>query len=300
MKLDQPLIAFVGLGNMGWRMAHNLAASGAQIIPFDADEKQNQRFREEHDKQTLPESELANADAMILMLPNGDVVREVLLGKSGQDGLAHRMSKGAVVVDMSSSDPKAYTDLATKLAGLGLAIIDAPVSGNVSGAEAGSLTIMAGGDVDSVSRIEPILLRMGQRVFRTGALGTGQAMKALNNLVSAGTLMLTIEALLTGKAFGLDPLLMNQILNVSTGRSNSSERKIEPFVLSGAYNSGFALALMAKDLRTAKNVAGANSLEPMLSKMCVQMANRASSELPSSADHTEIAKWLESYSGIQL
>ncbi len=117
-------------------------------------------------------------------------------------------------------------------------------------------------------------------------------MKALNNLVPAGGLMLAIEALLVGKRLGLDPKLMTDILNVSTGRNNSTERKIEPFVLSGAFNSGFGLGLMAKDLRTAQSVTESAGMAAPLSALCVTLANRAAEALPASADHTEVARWI--------
>ena len=139
-----------------------------------------------------------------------------------------------------------------------MAFIDAPVSGGVKGAEAGTLTIMAGGDEAAIARVEPLFGMMGQRVFQTGALGSGQAMKALNNLVSAGALILTIEALLVGQRAGLDPALMTEILNVSTGRSNATDQKILPYVLSRRFDSGFALQLMAKDLATAKQARAPN------------------------------------------
>lgn len=139
----------------------------------------------------------------------------------------------------------------------GLNMVDAPVSGGVRRAVDGSLAIMIGGDPASVARVKPVLEALGRSIFETGPLGSGHAMKALNNFVSAAGLTAACEALAVGKKFGLDPEQMVDILNVSTGRNNSTENKMKPFILSGSYDGGFSLALMAKDLRVAADLADA-------------------------------------------
>ncbi len=285
----KPVIGMLGIGNMGAPMAANLTKAGFSLVLGDRDLSVARAAA--GSSATVAESPDAfgAVDILITMLPNGQVVRDVLIGP---DGLASSLKSGALVVDMSSADPAVYPELQSALQAKGIGLIDAPVSGNVSGAINATLSIMAGGDGALIDRAEPVLLALGKQVFRTGALGTGQAMKALNNLVSAGGLMLAIEALLVGKRLGLDPKLMTDILNVSTGRNNSTERKIEPFVLSGAFNSGFGLGLMAKDLRTAQSVTESAGMAAPLSALCVTLANRAAEALPASADHTEVARWI--------
>ena len=179
-------------------------------------------------------------------------------------------------------------------------MIDAPVSGAVTGAEAGTLTIMAGGDGDAVDRAEPLFQLVGKRVFRTGGLGTGQAMKALNNLASAGALLVTIEVLLIGQRSGLDPGLMTEILNVSTGRNNSTDKKIFPHVLSRKFDSGFSLALMAKDLGTAAGLAESTNTASVYAEQTVEAARAALAALGPDADHTAIARWVEDRVGEEL
>ncbi len=293
-----PTIGFIGLGNMGAPMATNLANAGFQVTAFDLSQERRAVLAD-HDRITPTGDlgDLAGADVVILMLPNGKIVREVLIGESG---LAARLQNGALVIDMSSSDPVHYPDIAAALAPHGVTLIDAPVSGNVTGAQSGSLSIMAGGAADQVARARPVLDAMGQRVFHTGALGTGQVMKALNNLLSAGGLMMAVEILIAAKASGLDPAQVTEILNVSTGRNNSTERKILPFVLSGAYNSGFGLSLMAKDLRTASAILSRAGLDMPMSPHAVKAADAASKALGEQADHTEVARWLETLSGVKL
>lgn len=295
-------IGFVGLGNMGWSMAANLARKGRNLRVMDARPETGKRFRDEFGGGIAQgAADFQGCEILITMLPNGNIVREVLLGSEGKDsGIAAHLQPGTVIVDMSSADPAVYGFVAPVLEPLGIRIIDAPVSGNVSGAEAGTLTIMAGGAAEAIDCAEPVLLEMGKTVFRTGGLGSGQTMKALNNLASAGGLILSIEVLLIGKRAGLDPKQMNDILNVSTGRNNSTERKIAPFVLNGAYNSGFGLGLMAKDLRTAAAIAGRMDIDAPISTDCVDIATAAAEALPANADHTEIARWIQDRLGIEF
>lgn len=293
-----PTAGFIGLGNMGAPMATNLAKAGIRVTAFDVSQARRALLAGVDGIATTGDlGDLAEADIVLLMLPNGTIVREVLIG---ENGLAARLKSGALVIDMSSSDPVHYADIAATLAQHGVTLMDAPVSGNVSGAQSGSLSIMAGGTTGQVARARPVLEAMGQRVFHTGALGTGQVMKALNNLLSAGGLIMAVEILIAAKASGLDPAQVTEILNVSTGRNNSTERKIVPFVLSGAYNSGFGLSLMAKDLRTASAILTRAGLDVPLSPHVVQAADEAARALGPTADHTEVARWLENLTGVQL
>ncbi|MDX1541569.1 MAG: NAD(P)-dependent oxidoreductase, partial [Geminicoccaceae bacterium] len=210
------------------------------------------------------------------------------------------LRSGTLVIDMSSSDPVAYGELVPALAAKGAGLIDAPVSGGVKGAEAATLTIMAGGDPAHIDRALPVLAAMSAQVFRTGPLGSGQAMKALNNLCSAGALMLTIEALLIGQRFGLDAKLMTEILNVSTGRNNSTDKKIIPFVLSRKLDSGFSHKLMTKDLQTALSIAEQTQTTVELSAVTLALARRALAALGDEADHTAVARYFEQLVGEQL
>jgi 3-hydroxyisobutyrate dehydrogenase len=289
-------IGFVGLGRMGWPMARHLAAAGHRLVVLDAAPERAAAFAREVGAEVAPDlAGLARPSGVIItMLPDG-AVRAVVL-----DGIAGAIGGGGLVVDMGSSDPGVYPELASALAARGAGLVDAPVSGGVAGAEAATLTIMAGGAPAAIDRTLPLLRLMGARIFRAGALGSGQAMKALNNLCSAGALILTVEALLIGQRFGLDPALMTEILNVSTGRSNATDKKIVPHVLSRRFDSGFALALMAKDVATALGLAAATSTPTRLAAPTVEIVHDALAALGPGADHTEVARLLERRVGTVL
>ncbi len=194
---------------------------------------------------------------------------------------------------MSSSYPMATVALGETLAESGVTLLDAPVSGGVQKAIEGTLAIMLGGnDEAAMERATPVLEAMGT-VYRTGGLGSGHATKALNNYVSAAGLAAACEAVIVGKAFGLDPERMIDVINVSTGRNNSTERKIKPFVLSGDFRkAGFALDLMAKDVKAAADLA--DELGHPLPGIADARAlwGEASKALGKSADHTEIYRFL--------
>ena len=250
-------VGFVGLGNMGWPMAANLHAAGFSLVVRDADAAVQARFAAAHPDAMTADSAaaFAVADVVVTMLPNGGIVRDALLGW----GIAAVLRTGALVIDMSSSDPSDTLRLAADLAADDIRMVDAPVSGGVPRAVTGELSLMVGGEDADVDRAQPVLRTLGDpaRQFRTGRLGTGHAMKALNNVIGAAAYCVTAEALVAGQRFGLDPETMIAIINASTGRSFVSELVFGPEVLTGRYRTGFALGLMAKDVHIAQSVAAA-------------------------------------------
>ncbi|MCR4265035.1 NAD(P)-dependent oxidoreductase [Nitratireductor sp. ZSWI3] len=295
-------VAFIGLGNMGFPMARRLVEAGSfEMRIHDADPDRCRAFGLETGTEAAGTAVQAaeGCEIVVLMLPNGAVVEQVIRGDGGP-ALCSVMAKGGLIIDMSSSHPGTYGPLLSELARSDTAIVDAPVSGGVKGAKEGTLTIMAGGESEQVARARPVFDIVGSMIFETGSLGTGQAMKALNNLLSAGTLVLTIETLLLGRHFGLDPHLMNRVLNVSTGRNNSTDRKIEQFVLSGNYASGFAHALMAKDVATALSLDRTSESIASLSQAAGHIVEAAARHLDPTADHTEIARYLEAVADTPL
>jgi 3-hydroxyisobutyrate dehydrogenase len=201
---------------------------------------------------------------------------------------------------MSSSAPTDTRRLGEDLAARSIALLDAPVSGGVVRAEAGTLSIMAGGAAPVIARCRPLLDAMGERVFATGPLGSGHAMKALNNLVSAAGLLAAAEALLVGRRFGLDPTVMLDVFNASTARNNSTENKFEQFVFSRRFSSGFSLALMVKDLTTALDLADATATPAPFAARCRALWSTAAAELEDDADHTAVVQWLERLAGTRL
>lgn len=287
------VIGFIGLGNMGYPMARRLANAGYALIVADLDDEVVKRFCEETGATHVKSLEKlgASADLVITMLPEGKAVRQVLLGKG--DNVADGLQRGAVIVDMSSCSPVDTRVLGEDLAGMGHYLVDAPVSGGKYKAADGQLAIMAGGEEAVVEACRPVFEVMG-RPFRTGGPASGHAMKAMNNFLSAGTLALTSEAVITGARFGLDPNVMVDIINASTGRSNSSEDKFPKYILPRTFDSGFFLGLMAKDLRFAVDLAEAEVTSAGFIGLLSGIYDKAEAELGFEADNTELYRYLES------
>lgn len=206
-----------------------------------------------------------------------------------------QMKPGAVVVEMSSSEPIATRRLGGALIGKGFGFVDAPVSGGVKRAVDGTLAIMVGGETATIDGIEPLLKAIGRVIFRTGALGSGHAVKALNNYVSGAGLIAAVEALHIGKAFGLDPDILVDVLNASTARNNSTEVKLKPYIISEPFNSGFFIGLMAKDIRTAKHLADELGVAAPLGDACADLWDQAAQTLGMGADHTAVARFIDKY-----
>ncbi len=270
-------VAFVGLGQMGRPMAANLEKAGFALRSYDLNGAGN----------CASVAEAARgADMLITMLPDGNAVREVVAQA------LPALAAGAIVLDMSSSDPMGTRALGETLAAKSVGLVDAPVSGGVKKALDASLAIMAGGEAALVERVRPLLEKLGARIFLTGPLGSGHAMKALNNYVSAAGLLATVEALAIGARFGLDPGVMTDILNASTGRNNTTEVKVKQFMLSGTYASGFSVGLMAKDLATAAGLADALGARAPFARECAQRWREAASALGALADHTAMHRFV--------
>lgn len=289
------VIAFLGLGRMGAPMAGRLVSAGFTVRVFDLRPEVLQAFTDSHPQAIAATSgadAVQGAHALITMLPDGTAVREAVLGPAG---CASAMAAGTVVIDMSSSAPLQTQETGRALDAREIAMVDAPVSGGVKRAHEGSLAIMAGGPQEDVHRCLPVLQAMGSSVFMTGALGSGHAMKALNNFVSASGLTAVSEALLIGRKFGLEPSLMVDILNASSGRNNSTENKMKQFILSETFAGGFSLGLMAKDLGIASDLADHLDVAAPLSTLCGTLWSQAAEEL-GAVDHTRIFTYLESLS----
>lgn len=282
-------VGFVGLGNMGLPMARRLVEAGYDVIAFDL----APAARDRASAAGIPvgaclEEVARGAEVLVLMLPGSKAVAEVVLA----DGLLASTAPGGLVIDLSSSEPMRTRELAGEVGGAGRRLLDAPVSGGVRGAEAGKLTVMVGGSSADLEQARPLLEVFG-RVVHAGEVGAGHAVKALNNLMSAAHLWVTSEAVLAGRRFGVAPEVLLEIVNGSSGRSGSSESKWPTFILPGTFDSGFSLALMVKDMKIAVQLAESTGAFAELGEKAVALWERAAAELPSGADHTEVARWLE-------
>ncbi len=292
-------VGFVGIGTMGVPMARQIAAAGFDLTVHDAVAANAASFAEETGCAAAGTARAvaAASDVVITMLPTSADVRAVALDA---DGLAEGFSEGDVLIDMGSSEPSGTAQLAAELGDRGIAMIDAPVSGGRAKAIDGSLTLMVGGDNAVIDRCADVLAAMGEKVFRTGAAGSGHAVKAINNLLNAVGLLAGGEALLIGKRFGLDPNVVVDVVDASTGMNHAIRHKFRQRVFSRSFDAGFGLDLMVKDLDTAMGMARETRTPAPFSAQCREMWAAAQLNLGPGAEHTELVRWLEMISGAEL
>lgn len=290
-------IGFVGLGQMGRPMVRCLTSAGSEIHGYDADPGVT---AESVADGIVPAGSIADLAArcptVILMLPNSDIVDAVAgqLATAADHGVCRR------IIDMGSSEPERTRRLAEQLVSAGIELVDAPVSGGVGAARTGTLTIMAGGTADQYRETAALLAPLGSSITHVGPVGAGHALKALNNLMSACSLVITAEAMTVATRFGIAPATALAVVNTASGRSGSTEAKFPKFVLTGAFDSGFSAALMDKDVGIANRLADDLSIETPLAEAVAHRWHELTTQLARDADHTEIVKPLEARAGVQI
>jgi len=287
MAPELSTVGVIGLGNMGAPVASHVRKAGMTVQAFDVRREVADEVARRHDLIAVHEIDvLAGADAIITVLPTGIQVAEAF------DALSSSLRPGMVWIDMSSSDPVHTVALAARAAERGIRLVDAPLSGGVHAAWAGRLTVMVGGEDDAVQCTMPLLRAVGSSVYRTGRLGSGHAMKALNNAVAAAGLVAAGEALAVATRFGVDPRVFVEVINASTGRNVATERKLPDHVLPGRFDSGFALALMVKDVAIACELADHLDARSSVMHRVLDVCDEARSALEPRADHTQVVSWL--------
>jgi 3-hydroxyisobutyrate dehydrogenase-like beta-hydroxyacid dehydrogenase len=248
-------IGFIGLGIMGTPMAGHLAKAGHELTVLDIDAAKADRVAAAHPGVQVAATprDLARAsDVVVTMLPSGSYVRDVALGTHG---LIEGFDGGELVIDTSSCEPWLTVETAKALAQRGVAMVDSATSGAEMGAKAATLVFMVGGAAADVARAKPVLEVLGKHVFHLGPIGAGHAMKSINNTITAMTLVATAEGLVLGKLLGLDPNVMTDVLNVSTGMSWITQTHIKQRITNRAFDDPFKLELMVKDVGIALELA---------------------------------------------
>ncbi|GHE47000.1 NAD(P)-dependent oxidoreductase [Streptomyces capitiformicae] len=290
--------ALAGLGKMGAPMARRLVSAGYAVHGYDVDERLRVALAADGLTPVASVDELADAaEDIILMLPNSDIVDQVA------ERIAAAVRSGARcrrIIDMSSSEPGRTRRLAPRLAESGIELVDAPVSGGVGGAVAGTLTLMVGGTAEQYERVRPLLEPLGSSIVHVGPVGAGHAIKALNNLMSACSMLITAEAMTVATRFGMDPATALAVVNSASGRSGSTEAKFPKFVLTGTFDSGFTAALMAKDVGIATLLGKDLAVELPLAEAVQARWRELAAELAPDADHTEIVRPLEARHGVSI
>ena len=245
-------IGFLGLGVMGGPMARNLLKAGYAVTGYDPDTKRAEAFVAAGGKLVASPADAGKAgNVLLLSLPTGDVVREVVLGANGLLGV---MASGTTIVDLSTTEPKVAQDCACACAGKGITFLDGPVSGGEQGAIDASLSIMVGGDPAAFERCKPILTCMGRSVVHMGGSGTGQATKLINNMIVAAGFTAVCEAWAIGVKAGLDPATLHQAIKGGWAGSRVMEETV-PRLLARNFVPGGSVDIMTKDVGYALNMA---------------------------------------------
>jgi 3-hydroxyisobutyrate dehydrogenase len=293
-------VGFVGLGVMGLPMARHLAAAGHPLTAYDIDPQARERLGRDSASAVIASSaqEVAAASEIVVtMLPSGREVESVVFGAQG---LAVSLRPGSLLLDTSSSDPSDTKATAKRLQDMGIDMVDAPVSGAEIGAQNAELVFMVGGTNAGLARVRPLLDVLGTSVFHLGPVGSGHAMKSINNMITAATFLATAEGLVIGKRYGLDPAAMAGVLNSSTGMSWVSKTHIEQRIISRKFDDPFKFDLMVKDIGIAMRLASELGLSMDLSQANQRVWQRTQREIAPGSSVSELVRQLEIRTEVEL
>lgn len=294
----KPVIGFIGIGDMGTPMSHNLLKDGYRLVVYDLREKAIEDLvKAGAERASSPQDVASRSSVAITMLPSSAEVEAVVLGS---EGVIEGAESGNIVIDMSSSYPTSTRMVWERLAANGIRMLDAPVSGGTKGAREGTLSIMIGGEEKDYEECLPIFQTMGQNIYYIGEIGTGHAVKALNNLCSACSMVITSEAMVIATKLGLSPQKIIDVLNSSSGRSWSTQFKFPTFILNDTFNSGFNINLMNKDLEIATRLGRELHVPMFAGTMIQQLYNHAAGQGHGEDCHTAIIKLIEDWSGVKV
>ena len=293
-------IGFIGLGVMGTPMAGHLAKAGHPLTVLDIDRARAERLAAAHANVVVaptPREVAQAADIVVTMLPSGEYVRDVALGK---DGLIEGFEGGELLIDTSSCEPWITVETARALATSNVEMVDSATSGAEMGAKAATLVFMLGGSAASVARARPVLELLGKHQFHLGPVGAGHAMKSINNTITAMTLAATAEGLVLGKLLGLDPNVMTDVLNVSTGMSWITQTHIKQRITNRAFDDPFKLELMVKDIGIALELARREHASVPLWALGQSIWRRADQEAGRGASVSELVRHVERVGGATI
>lgn len=291
--------AFLGLGAIGRPMAARIAAAGHSLSVWNRTAERAAEFARDHKARqaSSPADAVRGAQIVITCFSTSPDVYSIL---DGPDGLLAGVERGAVVVDCTSGDPGTSKRIAQRLAERGAEYIDAPVSGGTSGAEKGTLTVMVGGSEDALNKAKPVIEAFGQKIVHCGAVGAGDTVKAVNQAFLAIHILSAAEGLATLVKEGVDPAKALEVINSSSGRSNSSMNLIPERVLTRAFPRTFRLALLEKDIGIAAAMARENKVPAPVTQLTADIFRIARGELGEVADHVEVVKLVEQWAGVEI
>jgi 3-hydroxyisobutyrate dehydrogenase-like beta-hydroxyacid dehydrogenase len=290
-------LGFVGLGRMGGPMVGRLLEAGHAVTVFDISEDAVRPMVERGAAPASSAAEVAAAAEIVMTsLPTPDILHRVALGEAGiADGARVR-----TMVDLSTTGPSTATRVAEGLAARGIQWVDAPVSGGIKGAREGTLAVMVSCPRSTLEAIQPILTTFGKVFFVGEKPGLAQVVKLGNNLLAAAALVISSEALAMGVKAGLDPAVMIEIINASSGRNSATQDKFPRAILPGTFDFGFATGLSYKDVRLCVDEAEALGVPMVLGAVVRQMLAVTNAKFGPDSDFTSIAKVVEEWAGVEI
>ncbi|HEY1953776.1 MAG TPA: NAD(P)-dependent oxidoreductase [Gemmatimonadaceae bacterium] len=292
-------VAFLGLGDIGAPMASHLAREPFDLTVWNRTAAKAADFAAAHKARVAatPADAVRGADVVITCLPSSVEVEAVL---HGENGMLEALGRGSVVIDCTSGDPPTSRSIAAELGGRGVEFIDAPVSGGVVAAKSGTLTVMWGGEVTVFERVKQVIEAFGRKIVHAGPVGAGDALKAVNNALLAVHILSAAEGLAVLVKAGVDPKIALDVINASSGRSNSSENLIPQRVITRAFPRTFRLALLEKDIGIAAVMAEDLDVKTPLISLAAERFHEAREKLGEQADHVEAVKMVEEENGVEI
>jgi 3-hydroxyisobutyrate dehydrogenase-like beta-hydroxyacid dehydrogenase len=295
--MTDQVIGFVGLGQMGRPMAGRLLDAGHRLVVHDRNPEAVAALVAKGAEAAASAREVADrADVVLLSLPTPAIVREVALGPGG----VIEGQRARTLVDFSTTGPRVAGEMAEAFAAAGRAVLDAPVSGGKAGAAAGTLAVMVSGPRPAFEQLEPVLKVMGRPFFCGERPGAAQVMKLCNNLLAAATLVVSSEAIAMGVKAGLDPSLMCEVINASSGRNSATQDKFPRAIIPRSFDFGFATGLSHKDVRLCVDEAEAMGVPMVVGSAVRQMLAVTSAQFGPESDFTSVAKVVEQWAGVRI
>lgn len=290
-------IGFIGLGNMGTPMASRLVDAGYRLVVHDTRDNVIGPFLERGATRAGSAEDVASrTETVLVSLPTPDIVDKVVLGEGGISG----GSKVKTVVDLSTTGPKVGAAIAAKLRERGITFVDSPVSGGVGGAVAGTLAVMVSCPRATYEQLEPMLKNIGKVFFIGEAPGSAQMMKLCNNLMSAAAMAITTEAIVAGTKAGIDPAVMVDVINVSSGQNTATSQKYPKSMLNRRFDYGFATGLMFKDVRLCLEEMEGMGLDVPASQAVRAIWQKVQDEKGPESDFTRILEVIEGPAGVTV
>ena len=291
-------LGFIGLGKMGGAMAARLLAGGCALHVYDTNPAAVERLVQLGARSASSPKAVADAARIVFAsLPAPEISVDVALGSQG---VIHGRRR-AIYVETSTLGPPTVQEISAGLAAVNVAVLDAPVSGGKSGAEKGTLAVMVAGPRAALEEVRPFLAMIGKQVFEIGEQpGTAQVMKLVNNLLSAATKAVSFEAMVFGTKAGLDPQVMLDVINASSGRNTATEFKIPRAVLTGTFDNGGKIGNMVKDMHLALSEAQRLGVPMWVSNSVAQIYNFAATQGSLDEDSMVLIKYMERWAGVEV